>query len=402
MTRLSDAQIADLKDRIDLADLATGLGASLRRSGQRWVGSCPMCGGGRMATRFEIKNGGWVCAVCEDGGDAIRLVRQATGCDFASAIERLGGPRVLSAEEDRKLAAERAEKERREKAAADLYRERELQACTRLWDWGRGLSAERLGRYHAARGLMVPSSAILREHPDIAYFHGTELDERGKEQPRVLYRGPAQLAALLDNDGRLCGLHITHLRPDWSGKLALVDPDKADPETGEPIPLPAKKMRGSKKGAHIVLRQPARETINAARAEGQPVRLFLGEGIETVCQVGTSLKRAGRLLPADLFWASGDLGNLGGGHLGTIPHPTLKTPKGRPQRVPGPDPDMDAPAIRIPDFVTHLCLLGDGDSEPVLTRTTLERARNRYARPGLDIAILMAPDGEDFNSMVQG
>ena len=45
-------------------------------------------------------------------------------------------------------------------------------------------------------------------------------------------------------------------------------------------------------------------------------------------------------------------------------------------------------------------LLGDGDSEAVLTQTTLERARRRYARPGLTIRTAMAPDGGDFNDVL--
>ena len=395
MTRLSEAQIADLKDRVDLAALAQDFGARLRRSGAKWVGSCPVCGGGARATRFEIKGEGWVCAVCEDGGDAIRLVRQVSGCDFASAIERLGGPRVLDQEEERKLQAQREARARKEKAEADAYRERERLACLRIWERGRAPSPQRLGRYWGARGLLLPGTALIREADDVAFFHGEEIDERGRKQPRLLYRGPAQLAAFLDNENRFVGLHLTHLKPDWSGKAEIVDPD-----TGEV--LPAKKMRGSKKGSHIVLRQPPFAAIEAARRDGQPIRLFMGEGIETVAQVGTSLKRAGRLHPLDMFWASGDLGNLGGASLGTIAHPELKTPKGRSQRVPSAEPDLDAPAIRIPAEVTHLCLLGDGDSEPFLTRTTLERGRNRHARPGLAIAIALAPAGEDFNSMTRG
>jgi hypothetical protein len=395
MTRLSEAQIADLKDRVDLVRLAGDLGARLRRSGAKWVGSCPVCGGGARATRFEIKGEGWVCAVCEDGGDAIRLVRQVSGCDFASAIERLGGPRVLDQEEERKLQAQREARARKERAEADAYRERERAACLQIWERGRAPSPERLGRYWEARGLLLPGTALIREAEDVAFFHGKEIDEQGREHARVLYRGPAQLAAFLDNEHHFVGLHLTHLLPDWSGKAVIVDPD-----TGEV--LPAKKMRGSKKGSHIVLRQPPFAAIEAARRDGQSIRLFMGEGIETTGQVGTSLKRAGRLHPLDMFWASGDLGNLGGASLGTIAHPDLKTPKGRPQRVPSAEPDRDAPAIRIPDEVTHLCLLGDGDSEPVLTRTTLERGRARYARPGLQIAIAMAPTGEDFNSMTRG
>ena len=103
----------------------------------------------------------------------------------------------------------------------------------------------------------------------------------------------------------------------------------------------------------------------------------------------------------DTFWGSGDLGNLGGPNKGTISHPTAKTEKGRPVRVPSAEPDFTAPGILIPDYVTHLFLLGDGDSEPFLTRTTLERARRRYARPGLWIGTLMADDGRDFNDMVR-
>lgn len=389
MTRLTEAQIADVKERVDLVRLAGDLGARLRKSGAKWVGSCPVCGGGQRATRFEIKGDGWVCAVCEDGGDAIRLVRQVSGCDFASAIERLGGPRVLDQEEERKLQAQRAERERKEKAQADAYREKERATCLKIWERGRPPTAERLGRYYAARRLLLPGSALIREADDVAFYHGEEIDERGYKQPRQLYRGPAQLAAFLDNAGQFVGLHLTHLKPDWSGKAEIVDPD-----TGEV--LNTKKMRGTKKGSHIVLRQaPDAMAGDSAR------RLFMGEGIETVAQVGTSLKHAGRLHPLDMFWASGDLGNLGGASLGTVPHPELKTPKGRPQRVPSAEPDFEAPAIRIPDEVTHLCLLGDGDSEPFLTRMTLERARNRYARPGLHIAIAMAPAGEDFNSMTR-
>lgn len=398
MTRLSEAQIADIKDRVDLVRLAGDLGARLRRSGAKWVGSCPICGGGARATRFEIKGQGassaWVCAVCEDGGDAIRLVRQVSGCDFASAIERLGGPRVLDQEEERRLQAQRAERERKEKAQAEAYREKERAACLRIWERGRAPSPERLGRYWSARRLLLPGSALIRESDDVAFYHGEEIDGRGYKQPRLLYRGPAQLAAFLDNVGGFVGLHLTHLKPDWSGKAEIVDPD-----TGEV--LPAKKMRGTKKGSHLVLRQPPFAAIEAARRDGQPVRLFMGEGIETTGQVGTSLKHAGRLHPTDMFWASGDLGNLGGHALGTVAHPALKTPKGRPQRVPSDQPDRDAPAIRIPDAVTHLCLLGDGDSDPFLTRMTLERARNRYARPGLSIATPIAPAGEDFNSMTR-
>lgn len=371
------------------------------------AGPCPACGGrDRFAVHLVKRK--FNCRHCEvKGGDALALALVGEHVAFVEACEVLSGrerPKRVAEETPEERAARSARREALDRSIEDdrrkrdeesnRYRERERATCLRIWERGRAPTPERLGRYHAARGLLLPATALIREAEDVAFYHGEEIDERGFEQPRVLYRGPAQLAAFLDNEGAFVGLHITHLKPDWSGKAELVDP-----ATGEV--LNAKKMRGTKKGSHIVLRTPPASAIEAAQRDGQPIRLFMGEGIETTGQVGTSLKHTRRLLPSDIFWASGDLGNLGGGSLGTVAHPSLKTPKGRPQRVPSDKPDLEAPAIRIPDAVTHLCLLGDGDSEPFLTRMTLQRARNRYARPGLSIATPIAPAGEDFNSMTR-
>jgi hypothetical protein len=372
-----------VKARVDLAGLAQDLGARLRPSGGRFVGSCPMCGGGNRATRFEVKSEGWVCAVCCTGGDAIALVRKVLDLDFAGAVERLGGPRVLSAGESEKLAAERRAREAKERAAASAYRDGEIAACQRLWNAGRQ-PGPLLKAYWDSRGLLMPTTALIREAPEVGYFHGQELDERGREQPRLIDRTPAQLAAILDNAGQFCGLHITHLRADGAGKAEI--PDPADGKL-----LPPKKMRGTKKGGHIQVRQPS----------GAGRRLFLGEGIETVAAVATELHRAGKLAPLDLFWAAGDLGNLGGPHAGTVAHPTIKTPAGRPQRVPNAVPALDGPAIALPAGVSDLILLGDGDSDPFLTQHSLERAKARYARAGRRIAIAMAPAGRDFNDLIK-
>ncbi|HEY1309887.1 MAG TPA: toprim domain-containing protein, partial [Pseudolabrys sp.] len=57
------------------------------------------------------------------------------------------------------------------------------------------------------------------------------------------------------------------------------------------------------------------------------------------------------------------------------------------------------PAIAIPESVTDLVLLGDGDSDPFTTMTTMRRAEARYARPGLHIRVAMAPAGQDFNDV---
>ena len=65
--------------------------------------------------------------------------------------------------------------------------------------------------------------------------------------------------------------------------------------------------------------------------------------------------------------------------------------------VPGPDPR----AIVIPDTVTDLVLLGDGDSDRVKTECDLVRAGARWARPSRTVRIAWAPDGMDFNDVLR-
>jgi hypothetical protein len=383
VTRLTDAQKQDLRARTDMASLARELGADLRRSGGKMIGSCPMCGGGKRATRFAIDRERWVCAVCCDGGDCFALVMKATGCDFRSAVERLGGARALDAEETRRMELRRQLDENMRALRAKAHRLREIHVAKRLWRRAGYRDFRIVERYLAARGCAIPNSAPLRGERNAIFYHGDDIGEGGVSSPRIVFRGPAMLAAIVDNDGAFCGLHTTFLNADASGKASIVDP-----ETGEE--LSAKKLRGVKEGGHIALRSCA-----------APRRLFMGEGIETVLSVATALRDADRLRRGDAFWSAVDLSNLGGPAAASIAHPTLTTPAGRPRRLPGPQPDVDGPAIRIPDSVEELVLLGDGDSERVLTETALERARRRYAREGRVIRCAFAPQGRDFNDLLR-
>lgn len=382
---LSPAQIEDIKARADLAQVAQDLGAVLRRAGGRMVGSCPACGGGKRAARFEVKADGqaWVCAVCANGGDAIRLIQHVTGCDFRAAVDRLGGARLLSEAEIQKIARDRADRERKRAAEQEHFRQKAVEAARRIWE--NGFAPARVQQYLRARGCDLPVTADIREALDLSYRIETDqVDERGHKVWMTVYSGPAMLARAVDNAGHFSALHRTFLRHDWLAKAAIEDDGEA---------LPAKLGLGSKQGAHIVLRDGGLA----------PTRLFMGEGIETVLSVATAMHRCKALRPGDAFWSSLDLGNLGGPHKGLVPHPTLKTPTGRALNIPGPVPDFDdARAIAIPPSVVELTLLGDGDSDPFLTRTTLERGAARYARPGLTIRIAMAETGKDFNDMLRG
>jgi hypothetical protein len=392
---LTSEQIADIQARVDVRVLAEELGANLRAAGRKFIGSCPMCGGSKRSSRFEIPEPGrWVCAVCCDGGDAIRLVQRAPGCDFKGAIDRLGGPRALTPDEAAKLAASRTKAAAKRTAEAERYRAQAVAAAGRLWNQGMAPADCATSDYLAARGCMLPISAAIRHHQDVPYFDGETLDEQGRKSPRMVHRGPAMLAAVTDFSGQFRAIHITWLRTVLQAGALVAKAMIADPETGEI--LPAKKVRGSKDGGRIVLRSGG----------SAPTRLFIGEGIETVLSVATALRRAGALQHGDAFWSSVDLGNLGGPAVETVPHPTALTPAGRPQRMPGPQPlfEVDSkpvPAIRVPDSVTSLVLLGDGDSDPALTRTTLERAKARHTRPGLSITTAFAPEGMDFNDVLR-
>jgi hypothetical protein len=64
-------------------------------------------------------------------------------------------------------------------------------------------------------------------------------------------------------------------------------------------------------------------------------------------------------------------------------------------------PDPDDPGLAIPESVAELTLLGDGDSDPVLTQFAMTRAARRYARDGRTIRIAFAPAGQDFNDVLQ-
>lgn len=404
--RFSESDLAQIRERNPVADIA-GKIVKLRKAGKRLLGQCPVCGGGgKTRTAFEIKADGesWVCAVCNRGGDVIRLVMLINGRTFVEACEDLGGERIeIDPEVLRQLEEKRAAKQAKREAESARYREQERRRLWKMWASAqpiRGTAAERY--LTATRGLILPDEMPgLRFLPAAAYFHGEEEDERGRISRAVLHRGPAMIAAFIRSDGRFGGLHFTYLTDsDPPRKLELFDP-----ETGEE--LPAKKMRGTKLGSHILFANDRKTSEilkdpEVDRATCLARVLVLGEGSETVGSVYTAHRIGGREIDDYAWWIAGDLGNLGGPHLENLAHPTLKQLNGHPQRVPGPLPDFDQPGLLIPDSVEHLILLGDGDSDPVLTHYALERAARRYARPGRTITMPFARAGQDFNVMLRG
>jgi hypothetical protein len=380
-----------------VADYARRLGVTRLRDEQG--GPCPCCGG---TDRFAVnaKKNLWLCRASGAGGDAIALAQHVKGLDFLGACEEVLGraaPDRDRRESDEERAAREAAVARRldesraeqERSAAEYnrYREAERRRAYDLWRSARAARGTPVEDYLRLRGLTLPDGARLKFMPRAALWNA--LWPNGK----VIHTGPAVIAAMVGPDGRFAGAHLTYLdlaRP--KGKAEIVDP-----LTGEIAD--AKKTRGSWKGASIML----------ARAADAPVRLFLGEGIETVLSMREALSR-GRspLLEGSEFRSSVNLGNIAGKAAGSVAHPTLKAinKAGREYtvRVPGDDiPDAEPwPVIPVPSSVREIYLLGDGDSDAFTTGMALRRAAKRFSRayPEMGVRIAMAAPGMDFNDML--
>jgi hypothetical protein len=355
---ISEAALADLKAR-NPCDQVAGKWVTLRKHGKKLIGPCPICSTNRTsrkATKFECDADGFACAGCNQGGDVIKLVQLVEQIDFKAAIDWLGGAQEIDPVTAAAREQERAAARQKTEQANNQFRERERGTIYEIWKRAADMPIAPVEEYLRLRGLQLPPGCRLRCIPDMPYYAS------GSRDAAVVHRGPAMLAPIVDAEGKFRALHTTWLDLSRPNGKALIK----DPETGDA--LPAKKVRGSKAGNRIEL-----------VAVKDPVQLFIGEGIETVLSVWLALERAGRDLTRTAFWSAVDLGNMGGRAAETVPHPSLKTAGGRVQRVPGPAPDPDSSAIAIPESVTDLVLLGDGDSDRFTTQCALARASARMA-----------------------
>lgn len=377
----------------DILDVALGgkVGAKLKKRGAEHIGPCPACGG---TDRFAVRPAKRIF-ICRGaaGGDVISMVMHACAVPFLAACEIINGeppPQKGSqiTEETRaraeQLKAEALARNARREADENAYRERERRTTYDIWNRAHPLEGSSAALYLELRGLQLPETngraPRLRCVESMPFFVGKE---------QVIHRGPAMVAPIVDSSGKYRGLHFTWLDlAEPKGKARLEHQGEA---------LNAKKARGSKQGNRI-------ELLGAP----DPRRLVLGEGIEKLIAVAMALQvpeHRGELANVDqlitAYWSAADLGNLAGKAKGTVAHPTQKSDKGRPIKVPGPVPDLEAPAIEIPDSVTELVLLGDTTSDPVITELAIARAAARYARPGRTVRVAWAPEGADFDDLLR-
>lgn len=383
-----------------LAEYARTREPRLRRNAREWVGPCPACGGDDRFSISLAKNI-FFCRKAERGGDVISLVQYVEGVDFRRACEILTN-RPAPGREGGESATERAEREaalqaRRARAEAEAlaqakkqagFRLSEIVRANRLWKRSeRDLTGTPVEAYLARRGLTAPAGAHLRYAADLPYFVMRKQPD-GRFAPEELMRGPAMVAGVIGPDGRFTAAHLTWIDLSAAdGKARVVDP-----QTGEL--QPAKKVRGSVHGARI-------ELVRV----GRPTRMLIGEGIETsLSPYRVLVERGSPLVDGMAVWSSVNLGNLCGRALGRVRHPTLKIIDGlgreRAKLVGDDQPDPDSIPMPIPETVTELWLLGDGDSDRFETEQKLRRAKARYAAPGRAIHIAWSDPGRDFNKML--
>lgn len=434
-----DSFIEDAR-AVSIGAAARLLRLDFKASGNEHPQPCPVSGG-KDRFSFNTAKNVWHCRHCDVGGkDAIGMAAHCLELDLkrrdgfleaCSAVLDRPIPEGGERESDEDRAARQARiAERQRQAAAEeekraaegnAFRDKERAKAKGIYLAGKKLSGgDPASLYLQARGCGVPGDQWIVYVPSLPYWHG-----QGERGPIAIHEGPGMIAPFVRfasrrvpaaeaacgsggarNDARasveaspsaddlaieIIGCHITWIDLDAPPKFR---PAIADPETGEA--LPTKKMRGTKKGGLI----PLAGLVSARR-------WVVAEGIENVL----AFARFERLREDTFYCAAGDLGNLAGraDPKSRRKHPSLTRPdrngKERPVMVAGPIPHPDdgpEDCMPVPDHVDELVLLGDSDSEPVMTVAAMVRANIRHGREGRRIPVVMPRPGTDFAAMLAG
>ncbi|EFG2885584.1 hypothetical protein BO068_004767, partial [Escherichia coli] len=296
--------------------------------------------------------------------DHFTFLQEYAGKKFMDVVEILGGTRLLTVEERREIEERREKWEQAEKDRIQRTRS----AVETIFAEAAPIAGTHAAAYLEARGMRVSKNWTfdLRFTANLKYrgYPGGDAD-----QEVDLGAFPAMVAAIRNTSGAIIGLHRTYLDKSEPKKLSPPGDQKRNR---------AKKIMGEQRGGLIYLSPPA------------PI-LAMGEGIET-----TRSWSALGLIDADIAIAAAvSLGNLSGGSLGTERHP-----KDASKRIPNGLPDMDHPGVVLPEVVREVIELGDGDSDPFMTRARLLVAARRFRKQGRTVSVSMAPAGMDFNDVL--
>lgn len=399
---VEDAKAVTIAECLDLLHLPHPKGKQAE-----YIGPCPLSGG-KDRFSYNIRKNVWNCRGCNEGGHgALGLAGHVLGLDLkkrdgflAACSAVLGQPipdKTLVESEEQQKAREEAlrkkqalakrDQEKKQKQA-EFYRQRERNIAKSKWKDGRFLASTPYEQYIERRSGALQSVWPLRVLENEPYFHNN----------KKIYSGPAIVAPFVAQNGDMIGCHLTWLDLNNPPKYR---PSLIDEDTGEK--LATKKMRGTKKGGIIPLFGFIYRN-GKFHAAPDRYRMVVGEGIETVL----AMRFADGERDDTIYAAAGDLGNFTGPATpdSRFKHPELKHSgkdgKLRPIYVAGPVPLISgtADSIWIPDHVTELVLIADGDSEPIMTASAMARAKARFTRPNRKIPVLWPLRGMDIADMV--
>jgi len=359
------------------------------------AGPCPRCGGTDRFAIHTTKNT-FLCRRCGlAGAGVIDLVMQTEGLKFVAACELITGRRVadpISAEEQARIHQEAERRERERAAEEEKRRLRAINEGLAIWERTAvpaPLGAGGVADYLALRGLggLKLDKILVREI--MAHPYVVEVDaENGRKSYPTIHIGACMVAAVVLADGHFGAVHQTWLDLDQpKGKAVLFHPSRTDKD-GAPLALPAKKVRGSKRGGAIKLYGPR-----------QARRIVMGEGIETTL---TALRH--NFEPATAYWAGVDLGNMAGRAL-------LGADGKRHEAEPNLD---DHDCFVPPDWCEELVYLCDSDEPETRTidkvtrglkRAVARRAAARAVDPTLPEILVSyvepVGEGQDLNDLVR-
>jgi len=359
--RYDPAELEDLKARTALSSLFQKYGIRSKGSDRAKWAVCCFHHEKSGSLKIDDQRGRYHCFGCGASGDHFSFLQELAGKSFHDAVEFLGGVRLITAEERRAIEQRNAAWEAEERA----NRQRTMTSVQRIFDNGKTIQGTHAEAYLTARGLRVVKHWTF----DIRFV--AALTYRGWPDPEAddtveLGVFPAMIAAIREPSGDIIGLHRTYLDPDRPAKLT---------PPGDQRRNKAKKVLGEQRGGII-------------RLSPMGPRLAMGEGIET-SQAWFSGGFGG--IDDVAVAAAVSINNMAGSCMGTAEHPTDPS-----KRVPNGIPDMDHAGVVLPDEVREVVLIGDGDSEPAMTRARLMVAGRRYRNLGRRVFVSMAPQGKDF------
>lgn len=369
--RYSDAFLAELKDRVNLGELVARYVVGLKGRGRERLGLCPFHTERTPSFTVREDKGLYKCFGCGASGDAISFLRDLHGLEFDAAVAQLAGEVGMGPRQDGSRATLAPKVKRVTADQEQARREWSERHAAELWAEGLPTPGTPAELYFRRRGITIPLPLTLRYHPELPWWEEVASGPRGGKK-RVARTMPGMLGAVWSVDRKLITLHRWYLTADGQ---------KADVAE-------KKKALGSFSGGAIRLSKPARI-------------LAIAEGVENAMAVAQSLwdeRVAGPLLRDEplALWSAVSLGNLAGGGLG----PSVEHPEDGKKRLPSPVPDIDRPGVVLPDWCEEVVLIGDGDSDPHITRALLRRAAVRFQHWGKKVRVAMASRGLDMNDML--